>query len=489
MELLGLLENIPYQQDTFFDLSQRKVLGIAESSAKTENGFVFVAIKGTQHDGHQYIQDAITRGATAIVGEDEVEQELSVPYLRVENSREVLGRLANNFYHNPSKSKVMIGVTGTNGKTTTSYLIKHILETNGISCSLIGTIQTIINGKSEKSINTTPSSLTINQLLAKSEDLVVILEASSHGLSQYRLEGIQFDVCIFLNLTHDHLDYHKSLEEYFQSKASLFHKLKNGGIAIINTDDYWGGKLFNQLQGKVDTFSVGNSDHNDYVIDWTNQLIKSKKNNGENEWEQHKIEFPMAGIHNMYNASMAFVAAEKLAVTKEQIIAAIENFPGVDGRFEVFKQDNGSTVVIDYAHTADAIFHCLQTAKSQGAKRIVHIFGFRGNRDETKRKEMLQISADLSDQYILTLDDLNNVKLKEMLETLEALQGKFGNDKGVIMPDRTLAIEYAMTNSQSGDWIIVTGKGHERYQQTFALPIASDRETVTFLQQQKKMID
>ncbi|MBM7570553.1 UDP-N-acetylmuramoyl-L-alanyl-D-glutamate--2,6-diaminopimelate ligase [Aquibacillus albus] len=484
MELLQVLKDIQHECKSLDTLDRLKITGIAESSSSIKEGFLFVAIKGNTFDGHHFIDDAITKGASAIIGEQELSG-LSVPYIKVENSRQALGVLAKNYYGNPSKSKVMIAVTGTNGKTTTSYLLKHILEENGLSCSLIGTIQTIVNGESMKSKNTTPSSLTINHLLNKSKDQFVILEASSHGLSQYRLEGMEFDLCLFLNLTHEHLDYHETLENYFETKASLFNKLKRDGKAIINADDIWGRKLVEKLQHEqVQTFSVGQSMDNDYFISKIepspNPTIKIEENS-----KQQTISFPMAGTHNLYNAAMAYAAAQQLSIQTKDIIDSTKTFPGVDGRFEVFPQQNGSNVIVDYAHTADAVFHCLHTARSSGAQRIIHIFGFRGNRDTTKRKEMIQITADLSDQYVLTMDDLNAVPLKEMLHTLESLNSTYGNDKGVIIPDRTLAIEHAVANSKKGDWIIITGKGHEQYQQAFALPTKTDKETVMYFKSLK----
>lgn len=478
MKLLNLLGNLEYKLIKEQNLNKIEIHGIAESSSEVKPGFIFVAIEGYTTDGHDYIEDAIKNGASAIVGEKML-YDLSIPYVNVDNSRKALAIIAGIFYGNPSQNKIMIAITGTNGKTTTSYLVKHILESNAMSCGLVGTIETIINGESNPSINTTPGSLTLNKLLDISKDQVIILEASSHGLLQKRLEGMHFDICLFLNLSHEHLDYHDSIEDYFETKATLFQMLKDNGQAIINMDDSWGKKLNKRLQyNEISTSTIGKSSANDYCIEITEEDGSFKLKSQERIEE---INPSMKGIHNIYNSSMAYAVARRLGVKGKLISQSLKDFPGVDGRFQVFPQLNGANVVVDYAHTTDAFYHCLHTAKTAGAKRIVHIFGFRGNRDKAKRKDMLEITAELSDQYLLTLDDLNAVPLEDMIETLEKIHNTIGNHKGLVIPDRTLAIQQAMETSQNGDWIIITGKGHEAYQQSFSLPTKSDKETVTYL--------
>ncbi len=239
--------------------------------------------------------------------------------------------------------------------------MKHILETNGISCSLIGTIQSVINGKNAESVNTTPNPLILQNLLAASEDDVIIMEVSSHALTQYRVEGVVFDFCLFTNLGHDHLDYHESMEKYFRAKTLLFDKLKDNGQAIVNIDDFWGEKLAVLLKdkGKV-PYTIGQS-KNSYlrILDFEGSITKIKENN-----ELTHIHSPMFGVHNMYNVVMAFATAKLLNVDKDLISSSIPEFTGVEGRFELSQLDNGGTAVIDYAHTPDAIFHCLMTART-----------------------------------------------------------------------------------------------------------------------------
>lgn len=483
MKLKSLIEEINTASELNAETANLTVTGIADSSDNVSQGYIFVAINGFNQDGHQFILKAIEKGACVIVGESEITG-LTVPYIKVENSRKALGIIANKFYGNPSNQKLMIGITGTNGKTTTSYILKHALESNGKSCSLIGTIQNVINGQVKMSTNTTPSSLDLQRLIAESKDEVVIVEVSSHGLSQYRVQGITFDLCLFTNLEHDHLDYHPTMEDYFQTKMLLFDHLKEDGQAIVNTDNHWGKRLAKILQGKgINVNSIGQSSDNKVRILYFN--FKNSTVFVEDGDEVNLIFSPMHGIHNMYNTLIAYVSARLVGLSEDSIIESVSNFQGVEGRFEKTKLSNGAIIVVDYAHTAEAILHCLTTAKLFGANRVIHIFGFRGDRDHTKRQEMLTVTSGTSDQYILTLDDLNSVPQSEMIETLENLNTLYGNEKGLVIPDRTLAIKWAIEHSNPEDWIIITGKGHETYQQNYRLQTESDKDTVLYFTKKK----
>ncbi|WP_372868336.1 UDP-N-acetylmuramoyl-L-alanyl-D-glutamate--2,6-diaminopimelate ligase [Planomicrobium okeanokoites] len=478
MKLTQLIKGLIPQNSIEEDLHDLVIKGIADSSQEVEEGFVFIAIKGYKDDGHNHIAHAIQKGASLIVGEQQLE-ELPIPYLRVENARMALGILSKNFYGNPASGKLMIGITGTNGKTTTSYLVKHLLEQNGITCSVMGTIQNIVNGESIKSANTTPSSLILQKLLAESHDEAVVMEVSSHGLTQHRIEGIEFDVCMFTNLHHEHLDYHGSMESYYEAKSILFEHLKPTGTAIINTDDEWGEKLDRELRAKGrDVWSIGQAQHSRFRIESFDMEHSTLCLAGE---EKTLIQSPMAGIHNIYNSLMAYAAALAVGVKKDDILSSIKNFPGVEGRFETSKTGKGVIVIVDYAHTPDAVFHCLTTAKEAGANQITHIFGFRGDRDSSKRREMIEITSNISDRYIITTDDLNSVPAKEMQLHYIELNERYGNEKGLIQMDRTRAIKDAIDSSSEGDWVVITGKGHEKYSHQFELPTESDKETVKFM--------
>ncbi|AQQ55298.1 UDP-N-acetylmuramoyl-L-alanyl-D-glutamate--2,6-diaminopimelate ligase [Planococcus lenghuensis] len=477
------LTDILYKVATTLPLTSEQanlfVSGITDNSSEVTDGDLFIAIKGVNQDGHDHIQTAIQKGAAAIIGE-QIAPLLSIPYIQVENSRKTLAWAAKNFYGDPSQRKTVIGITGTNGKTTTSFLLKHLFEENGQSCSLIGTIQNVINDEVIPSRNTTPSALTLYKLLAKSKDDVVVMEVSSHGIDQYRIEGIEFDCCLFTNLHHEHLDYHGTMEAYFEKKAVLFNQLKENGVAIINTEDDWGEKLAMDLKHKGTTvITVGSNKEN--VLCLKDFQAQNPSVTVIESGEEATVTSPMVGIHNLYNTVMAYATAYRFGVTKQQITHTLPLFAGVGGRFEMTKLPNGVTVVIDYAHTSDALYYCLTAARSQGATKLIHVFGFRGDRDESKRTDMLRVSSIISDRYILTHDDLNSVSPSEMTHTLEKLNQSFGNEKGIVVPDRSLAIQHAIHSSSSGDWVIITGKGIESYKQVVQLETNSDKETVQLI--------
>lgn len=454
--------------------------GISINSSHVRKQEVFVAIPGYSVDGHDFIEDAIEAGASVIVGEKNISN-LSVPYIQVSNSRLTLAKMACQFYGNPSREKIVIGITGTNGKTTTAFMLKYILEKSGRTCSIFGTVNNVVNGQVLSSQNTTPDALELQRQLALSRDEIVIMEVSSHGLAQYRVEGIEFDYCLFTNLDHDHLDYHHDMDECFSVKARLFDQLKPNGKAIINHYNSWGRKLINRLKVKnKGIFILGNESHHHLRIEQSKSDASALIVEGD---QCHELNLKILGYHNILNASMAFLTARKIGLSSSQIIQALALFPGVPGRYEIMRYPNGATIVIDYAHTADAIFHSLQTAREYGANRIIHIFGFRGTRDKAKRVEMVKVSSELSDGTILTMDDLNLESFEEMLVTLKNLHIKYCK-KGMVIPDRTLAIQSALQIGKKEDWVIITGKGPESYKQTFVMPTTSDKETVQYIQKE-----
>ncbi|MCU9612869.1 UDP-N-acetylmuramoyl-L-alanyl-D-glutamate--2,6-diaminopimelate ligase [Caldibacillus lycopersici] len=481
MKLKHVLKNLPFESNLPKYLENLEIIGIADNSMEVADNFLFIAVKGIHTDGHDYIEEAIANGAAIIIGEKPMSYKTSIPYLQVDNSRKAVGQIAKNFYNNPAANKTMVGITGTNGKTTTSYLIKHLLENSGKTCTLIGTIENIINGEVFHSYNTTPSALVLQKILAESKDEVVIMEVSSHGLSQHRVEGIEFDYCLFTNLDHEHLDYHETMDNYFQTKLLLFDYLKKHGKAIVNSDNPWGEKLANILKmRRIPVYSIGKAPANQMQIrSFNNSTIEFSDNN-----DLIQMKSPIAGVHNMYNILMAYTCATLFGINKSAIMSSLSKFRGVNGRFEMFKHTNGATIIVDYAHTQDAVLHCLTTAKQFSANHITHIFGFRGDRDISKRKEMLTVSSILSDRYILTFDDLNSMSESAMTQQLNQLQTNYGNEKGRIITDRTLAIQWAMENSHAQDWILITGKGHEKYKQLFQLPTESDKETVLYVMEQ-----
>ncbi|WP_410511249.1 UDP-N-acetylmuramoyl-L-alanyl-D-glutamate--2,6-diaminopimelate ligase [Paenibacillus sp. BR2-3] len=454
--------------------------GIQFHSGKVKQGDLFVAIPGKNLDGHTYIKEAIKAGAAAVVGEMHM-SDLEVPYFRVSNARLALAQIASLFYNHPSRRHIMVGITGTNGKTTTAHMLRHILETAGVSCTLIGSVCQQINGEEIQSTQTTPDALQLQQWLDYSHDQVVIMEVSSHGIDQERIGAIGYDFTVFTNLTHDHLDYHHTLEEYFETKARLFKQMKSYGEAIVSSGCEWGKRLSDQLltEGSpVHTFGEATLDQLQITRVISASPLEFDIQNGQ---ENYTVSLPLSGVYNAWNASAAWLTARRMGVNPLTIQKALETFPGVPGRFEMYKHPRGAECIIDYAHTPDGLLQFLKTVRGLTDQRIIHIFGFRGNGDQSKRQPMFDISTGLSDLIILTLDDLKGAIADELLTELREMASPYGLDTCVVIEDRTKAIEFAWELARSGDIVVITGKGTEAYDQSFALPCTSDRETIKYL--------
>ncbi|HAQ08771.1 MAG TPA: UDP-N-acetylmuramoyl-L-alanyl-D-glutamate--2,6-diaminopimelate ligase [Bacillus bacterium] len=482
MRLSKVLEVLEGCIKTYSNHNNPDLKGIQMDSRKIKPGDLFVAITGFQMDGHKFIDEAIEKGAAAVIGERGLK--LEVPYVQVNESRLALGKIASEFFNHPSRNHKVIGVTGTNGKTSVSYILRHILEQAGKSCSIIGTVSYIINNEVYKPSNTTPDALQIQELIAKSNDEFVILEVSSHALKQSRIEGLELDYGLFTNLSHDHLDYHPTIEDYFEAKTLMYNYLKADGAAVVSQLSEWGDKLAGLLANRnIPVYSIGYDNQHDLKIE--NITL-----NGQTKFDiifgkrKYSLTYPSPGLHNVYNAAMAFLTAAKIGIKPEVIISSLKTFSGVPGRFEMISHPEGATFIVDYAHTRDAIEFCLQAAKEHQAATIKHIFGFRGERDKSKREHMVKASAGLSDEFILTFDDLNGVEDEEMLNELNELNEKFGMKKGKVITDRTLAIQFAWENAKKGEWVLITGKGPEEYQTMYELPARTDIETLQYL---KKM--
>jgi UDP-N-acetylmuramoyl-L-alanyl-D-glutamate--2,6-diaminopimelate ligase len=452
---------------------------ITFDSKQVHKGGLFVAIPGFTSDGHDYIANAVLAGASAIIGERPISG-LPIPYLKVPNARLALAELAAELYGHPDQDHTMIGITGTNGKTTTAYMIRHILEYAGQSCALFGTIERYTNKRKHPSLMTTPDAVTLQQWLLESIDHHVVMEVSSHGLSQSRVDGIRFDYAIFTNLSHEHLDYHQTLERYFESKARLFQLLKSRGEALINTHGSWGRKLAAQLRLEGMPISTFGPHENDtlqllHINNVINPVFEVRESN-----EIHRLNLSISGLHNIWNAMAAILFARRNSIPFSVIAGALSSFPGVPGRLETYLHPNGAHVVIDYAHTPDGLEQCLQAVKATNPLRLVHVFGFRGRRDSSKWETMMDISTTLCDETILTLDDLNDVPYDQMMSHYEQFK-QVG--LAAVIPDRTLAIQEAWNQLESRDCLVITGKGPENYQTSFELPTQSDPDTILYLQQ------
>lgn len=457
------------------------ITGVQFHSGKVEKGDVFVAIPGAKVDGHKYIQDAIRAGAVAIVGEKDLSH-LQVPYYRVANARLALAEIANELYDNPSRLRTMIGITGTNGKTTTAHILRHILEVAGHTCSLIGTVSNHINGQVIPSTQTTPDVLQLQKWLKESRDQVFIMEVSSHGIDQHRVSGISYDYAVFTNLSHDHLDYHKTMADYFYTKAQLFKQMKRNGEAIINSRGEWGARLLDHLMTEDRTvFSYGETvrDHLEIVQMQSEYPLQFQLREGDHYYD---AAMSLPGSYNAWNTAAAWLTARRMGIPPSVIKRALVTFTGVPGRFEVFSHPKGAQFIVDYAHTPDGFAQFLQTLHQRRKTRIIHIFGFRGNGDPSKRRLMFANSAARSDLIILTLDDLKGMNAKSNVKELQKFADEEGLDRCIVIEDRTKAIEYAWHHAENGDLVAITGKGREVYEQKFRLPTRTDIDTLQYLQ-------
>ena len=427
------------------DVEQLEITGISESSLQVTNGHLFVAISGYATDGEAYIGNDIERGASLIVTESDLTARANVPFIQVDNARESLALLASAFYHNPSQDKLVIGITGTNGKTTTVLFLQHLLKKAGFEVAYFGTVYNEVNGQRYESKLTTPSATEIQASLARSNDDVVVIETSSQGLHQYRMAGMQFDYDLFTNLQHDHLDYHKTMEAYYQAKKSLFSLMKPDGKAVINSYTMWGNRLAKELEanGKqvltVDTKKGATS----YVLDKTTDTAVVDFNGQGGQIEE--IEAPLSGVYNQENLILATTVMVDLGLDAGNTNEEIADFAGIAGRLEYYPLADGNEMVVDYAHTPDAIEALLKTLNDQYPDHdITHIFGFRGQRDSKKFPQMVSASQMGADLTILTTDDLNGVPKQVMADIYLEYVTQYGLDSMAMVLDRVEAVELAL---------------------------------------------
>ncbi len=451
------------------------VSGIACHSKLVRPGDLFIALKGASADGHAYIAEAIARGASAVIAE-RLPSDLprACPCLVVPNSREALVAVAARFYGHPSRTLRLIGVTGTNGKTTTTYLLQAILEASGARAGLLGTIVYRIGGRMVPSTNTTPGPLELQRYFAQmaGEGLRwCAMEVSSHALAQGRVEGLEFEAGIFTNLGSDHLDYHKTPEAYAAAKRRLFDYVRPGGFAVINADDAFGRALAGTLPNRsVVTYGMEQPAMvavRDIHCSW--QGIQARI---ESPWGVVLVATPLLGRHNVWNIASAGAALLAFGIKPSAIRDGLARIAHVPGRLERVPNDLGVNVVIDYAHTADAIRLALLSLREFTRGRLIVVFGCGGNRDQTKRPVMGKMAALMADYAILTSD---NPRGEDPMEIIRQIQAGFpgGYEAFDVIPDREQAIVSALAMAQRDDTVLIAGKGHEAYQ-TF------DRVTVPF---------
>lgn len=433
----------------------------------------FVAIRGSRSDGHQFVHDAISSGAKAVVIEDDATvpdalcMHTGVIKIVVSDTRRALAQIAANFYGRPADRLTIVGVTGTNGKTTTSNLLRSLFTEGGKKCGVIGTIEYVVGDKVFPATHTTPESLELHQLFSAMEAAgctAVSMEVSSHALDQKRVEGIRFAAALFSNLTQDHLDYHGTMEQYFLAKKKLFDGLDAKAYAVVNKDDAYGEKIVQDTRARVVMYSFQTeADVFGRIsgMDMSGTIIEVNAFG-----RKFILRTPLVGRFNAYNVLSAVATGVAFGFSEETIQRAIGTVSNVRGRFERIPSPEGWTAIIDYAHTPDALEKCLRTIAEVMPKerrgKIITVFGAGGDRDKTKRPLMGKVASELSDVVVVTSDNPRSEEPEAIMKDIE--RGIVSSSEIYREVDRRKAIEFAVKLAQSGDVILIAGKGHEEYQ-------------------------
>lgn len=464
MTIKDLLHDVPIVK--FSGQGNTRVLGIAYSSHSVDSGYLFAALKGERRNGYDFIPEAISKGASAILSERLAPPELITNWIQVQETRKSLALCSANFYHHPSRQLKVIGVTGTKGKTTFTFLLESILKVTGFSPGVIGTISYRGPGLFQKAVRTTPEAPDLQRMIRdmlQNDAGYCLMEVSSHSLELDRIIGIEFDVVAFTNLSGEHLDYHHTMERYFEAKKKLFFLPgQKKRTAVINMDDPWGKKLIDELHMGAVTYGLKPEalvQAEDYSFSDKGVDLLVKHPAGKIE-----IFSPLLGRPNLYNILAAVSTALVLKIPESDISDGISSLKGIPGRFEKIENSLGLQVFVDYAHNDDALRHLLETARELTRKRIILVFGAGGDRDKSKRPRMGEVAGRLSDHIIITSDNPRSEEPMAIIDEIERGMNKSGNERYEIIPERKEAIERALSIGQPGDYILVAGKGHEDYQ-------------------------
>ena len=476
MKLNSLVKNIVHGTN---DLSDINIHKICTNSKNVGDGSLFIAIDGVVHDGHNYINEAIENGAAAVISNGKDIGKISVPNLKVSNTRLAASRVAAEFYNYPSKELKIIGITGTNGKTSTASLIYAILKQARFKAAQLGTLGVIADGFNTKKTLTTPDPITLHKILRDLSDnnfTHAVMEVSSHALDQYRVADIDFDISIFTNLSNEHLDYHNDIKTYFKTKSRLFRMMPITSTSIIHTDKEYGRKM--KLESSAPVLSVSMNDEADIYFQNLNYSLAGI--NGVIKAGNKKIRFnsKLIGEFNAENIISAVSAGITLNINSQDIERAIENTNTIDGRMEIFKTRDEKIIVVDYAHTPDSYFKVLSTLKKlQNNQNKMHVlFGCGGNRDSKNRNQMGKIAADFSDKIWITPDNPRYENIEKI--NSEILEG-IDKNKYNIFNDRKNGLEKAIAKINRDDILVIFGKGRENYQDINGIKIKySDIEII-----------
>lgn len=451
---------------SFGAIEPLKIEKITSDTRQIVPGACFVCIEGYTVDGHDLIAEAEQKGAILIVAQKTVTTDL--PYLLVGSTKKALAILSDAFYEQPSQKLKMIGVTGTNGKTTVTHMIDHILRSHGKKTGLTGTMYNRILDQTFNTVNTTPDIVTNQSLLAKMFEQQVeacTMEVSSHGLVQGRVWGIDYDVAVFTNLSQDHLGFHHTMQEYFYAKSLLFaqlgnkYQLKNPKAAVINCDDSYGEQLIDLTSAPVLTYSCKNKgtiNAKDIHIDSQGTVFRL-----EIFGEERLVRLKLVGMFNVYNALAAIGAAYVLGLPLEKTLSALEKMEGVRGRFQLIPNSSGVSVIVDYAHTPDGLLNVLETIQEFKKRKVYCVVGCGGDRDSSKRMIMAEIAVQNADVAVFTSD---NPRTEDPEIILDQMTQNLSAEQYVRIRDRKKAIDYALLHAEKDDVVLIAGKGHEDYQ-------------------------
>ena len=467
MQLKKLLAAIPGA--SIVGPTDRDVAGIAYDSRRVQRDTLFVALRGEKTDGHQFVHQAVERGATVIV----YDQEAKTPHatlVRVANARHAMADLAAAFYNRPVRRLKMAGVTGTNGKTTTTFLLKHICEKAGMRCGLIGTVRYEIGERVLPAVRTTPESLELQELLAQMTNAAckaAAMEVSSHAIAQERTRGLEFDVAVFTNLTQDHLDFHGTMDAYFESKLKLFTNLagqehKKKAAAVVNLDDRYGAKIVERLGSDVPVVTYGMGVHADFRASNYRPEFSGTSYQLDAKGKSYLVRVPLIGRFNVANSLAALAAANNLGIPLRDAILSLGKAPQVPGRLEAVPAKRQFQVFVDYAHTPDALLNVLKTVRELSPRKVICVFGCGGDRDRAKRPLMAHAADQNADFSIITSD---NPRKEDPDAIIAEVEKGFRSERYEKITDRAQAIARAVTLAQPRDIVVIAGKGHETYQE------------------------
>lgn len=477
MQLQALLSKVPTR--AFRGPLDTEITAVCYDSRQAKPGSLFVALRGERLDGHEYLAEAVAQGVSGVVVEQTTNAvPANVACVEVASTRAAMPTIAGAFYHHPAAKLRLCGVTGTNGKTTTTYLLKHICERAMLRCGLIGTVRYEIGDQILPSSHTTPQSLDLQALLAQMRDAgckATVMEISSHALAQDRIGGVEFDAAVFTNLTQDHLDFHGSLQNYFDAKARLFtdilpQQIKKRPVAIVNVDDRYGNELCQRMPKNVRLITYGVGNRADFRASNFKTEAAGTSYQLDAQERSYLVRLPLIGRFNIYNSLAALAASTAMGVQLRAAVLSLATAPAVPGRVQLVPAKRNYQVYVDYAHTDDALSNVIRTLRELSPRRLIVVFGCGGDRDKTKRALMGRAAEQGGDFSIITSD---NPRSEDPAAIIRDIEKGFQGKNYEVVVDRREAIERAIAIAQPRDIVLVAGKGHENYQQ-FA------KTTVTF---------